>query len=109
MKNLLTPERMMATTKTPEEISEWPEGISNGLCLPCGVCGEHTDYDYTVHDAFWARIVPAELQLGVVCLSCLDELALDCGDTLAGNLTKVQFTGCTGTIVLRPTEAHVRL
>lgn len=49
------------------------EGVSDGLSLPCSVCGEHTDIDYRASDDSW-RIVTRNLgvgdPLGVICLAC---------------------------------------
>lgn len=53
-------------------ISVWPEGISDGLTLPCSDCGsEGVWLDYTVTEEAWQRVVPEKpTRLGVVCLPC---------------------------------------
>ncbi len=51
--------------------TKWPEGVSDGLLLPCGVCSEHPVLiDYTVTDEVWSQ-VPVPLRCSVVCLDCL--------------------------------------
>jgi hypothetical protein len=52
-----------------------PEGISDGLSLPCHFCGRVPVVDYHVDDAFWREHVPDEARLGVVCIECLVERA----------------------------------
>lgn len=81
----------------------WPGGVSDGLTLPCGACGELPRFDYQVSDHLWRSVVPEGLQAGVVCLPCLGELA---GPTLAEHLREVQYTGRSFTVVLRPTLVH---
>lgn len=80
----------------------WPGGVSDGLTLPCGICGSEPEVDYTVTDDFWAAWVPERHRLGVVCLPCLD--ALCHGDGLAGALVRMQWTGSGHTVVLEPVQ-----
>lgn len=35
----------------------WPEGITDGLALSCGVCGRAPHLDFTVSDACWDRVL----------------------------------------------------
>lgn len=88
-----------------DPMSVWPEGISDGLTLPCSDCGKHTLFDYHVSDDFWRQWVPNKPErLGVICLPCLDAR---CGGVgLAGALERVQWTGTSHTIVLHPTFRH---
>ena len=50
---------------------EWPEGVSDGLTLPCALCGNHTDIDYGIDDDVWRKVVPKFCRRDVVCLKCL--------------------------------------
>lgn len=81
---------------------EWPDGISDGLSLPCSDCGEFTNFDYTVTDEFWNQMVPDDKKRGVVCLDCLDKRAKKSGALLCQHLLRVQYTGFGETIVLKP-------
>ncbi len=80
----------------------WPEGISDGLTLPCSICGLVPKFDYTVTDLFWNKVVPKKWSTSVICLGCLDKLSY--GYDLGSVLIKVQFTGIGRTIVLKPKE-----
>jgi hypothetical protein len=84
----------------------WPEAISDGLTLACGICGQRPHFDYMVTDGVWNDLVPQELRLGVVCLSCLDGLAVRAGADIADAIASVQFTGIGKTVVLKPTRIH---
>ena len=87
-------------------MSEWPEGISDGLTLPCGVCGDLPPFDYRVTDWAWQHVVPEALRLGVVCLPCFDMIAEGRGIDIAAAIQEVQFTGVGKTVVLRPSLIH---
>lgn len=80
----------------------WPEGISDGLTLPCAQCGIVPVVDYIVDDDFWQRVVPAYWRLGVVCLSCLSQLAATQELTVGEHLVFVQLTEIGTTCVLVP-------
>lgn len=84
----------------------WIPGISDGLTLRCHYCHEVPQFDYTVDDPFWRKIVPERYRLGVVCLPCLDKLAKEKGELISGHLLEVQFTGRGETIILKPTEVY---
>lgn len=85
------------------DISEgWPIGISDGLTLDCGICDNHTDFDYNVTRELWEDVVPDELKRGVLCLRCLDKLAKENGYFLGNHLNNVQYTGIGETVVLKP-------
>lgn len=56
-----------------EENDSWPEAVSDGLTLPCGVCGVVPVIDYHVSDEAW-KVVPNALSLGVVCIECLIQM-----------------------------------
>lgn len=87
--------------------SIWPEGISNGLTLPCSDCGQNPRFDYHVADEFWNLWVRDRARLGVVCLPCLDKR---CGGRgLAEALEEVQWTGTNHTVVLKPSRRHTYL
>ncbi len=49
----------------------WPEGVSDGLALPCAICGNHTNIDYGIDDDVWRKVVPESCRRDVVCLGCL--------------------------------------
>lgn len=84
----------------------WPESLSDGLTLPCGLCGRVPIWDYTMDSGLWNRVVPSEHRRGVVCLECFVKLPGVTADLLAYGLTYVQMTGMPGlTIVLQPTAA----
>lgn len=84
-----------------------PSSISDGLVLPCAVCGEENiQFDYTVTDEFWQDVVPAEMRLGVICLPCLDKLAKEKGVDLGANIISLQFTGQDMTIKFLPHSVY---
>jgi len=86
---------------------DWTEGISDGLILPCAVCGrEKIQFDYTVTDELWRDIVPAKMRLGVVCLPCLDKLTKERGADLGANIICLQFTGQDITIKFIPHSVY---
>lgn len=88
--------------------SGWPLGISDGLTLKCGDCGHRTNYDYTVTDEFWERIVPEkDKKYGIICLDCIDKRAKLNNEILSHYLLKVQYTGIGETIVLKPEISFV--
>ncbi len=84
----------------------WPEGISDGLTLPCSLCGTAPKFDFVVHDDLWAAVVPRIHRLGVVCLPCFDREATKKGIDWADGLEQVQFTGVGKTIRLSPNFIH---
>ena len=86
---------------------KWPDGVSDGLQLACGICDMVPSFDYTVFDQFWNTVVPKEYKNGVVCLRCLSFLAAEKGLRITGNLIKVQFTGTNETIVLTPEISYL--
>lgn len=81
----------------------WPCGVSDGLTLPCALCGKKDiKFDYGVTDELWNRIVPERMRRDVVCLPCLDNLAVDKKVDLASNITFLQFTGTGMTVEFLP-------
>lgn len=87
--------------------SSWPEGISDGLSLPCSDCGHKTSFDYTLADEFWERVVPPGRRKEVICLDCLEMRAKRKKLLLCNHLLKVQYTAGGETIVLVPESAFV--
>lgn len=83
---------------------KWEPGISDGLTLPCGICDRVPPFDYHVDDAFWNLIVDKLHRRGVICLPCLDKLAVDKGYDISTHLQFVQFTGIGKTIELKPSR-----
>lgn len=82
---------------------EWPCGVSDGLVLPCAICGEEDiKFDYVVTDKLWDMIVPKEIRRDVVCLPCLDKLAKEKHADLGSNMESLQFTGTNVTIEFLP-------
>ena len=87
--------------------SSWPEGVSDGLSLPCAICGGHPKFDFRVSDDMWLAVVGgAEYRRGVVCLPCLDGLATEKGLDVSAALLEVQYTGIGKTIILKPEWTH---
>lgn len=91
---------------TVSSTDAWPEAISDGLTLPCSICGVIPYIDYRVGSDLWGRVVPEAYRRGVVCLSCLDRLASDAGLDVAAHLEFAQFTGVGKTIVLLPDRTY---
>lgn len=73
---------------------EWPGGVSDGLVLPCGACGDTLMLDYTVSDETWA-LVDSVFRLGVLCLDCLGEMVGR--NTVVSSLECIQVIGATCT------------
>lgn len=86
--------------------TRWPEGISDGLTLPCGICGDVQKFDYNVDDDLWQGLVPIEHRYGVICLPCLDTLGNNQGICVGSGLNFVQFTGKFSTTVLRREKTY---
>ena len=81
----------------------WPCGVSDGLVLPCAICGkEKIQFDYGVRDAFWNEVVPESIRRDVICLPCLDRMAKKKNIDLASNIEFIQFTGTDVTIEFIP-------
>lgn len=84
-----------------------PPSISDGLVLPCAMCGKgKIQFDYTVTDELWRDVVPVEMRLGVICLPCLDKLAKENGADLGANIISLQFTGQDITIKFLPHNVY---
>lgn len=49
----------MPDNLTVQHGDPWPEGITDGLTLPCGCCHQVTAFDYTIDDEIWRRVVPS--------------------------------------------------
>lgn len=81
----------------------WIPGVSDGLTLPCAVCGrKNIKFDCIVKDSFWKEVVPKEIRQDVVCLPCLDRMAKEKGLDLGSNVVSLQFTGTGFTIEFFP-------
>ncbi|KKN65437.1 hypothetical protein LCGC14_0481570 [marine sediment metagenome] len=98
----------MIAAEEPSEVTNWPEGVSDGLILPCAVCGNKVSFDYTVSDEAWDLVVSREQRLGVICLSCFDQIAASKGIDTVEHLKLVQFVGVNKTIGLRSIWEHDR-
>ena len=87
-------------------VDKWLGGISDGLTLPCALCGNIPHFDYRVDDKFWKLIVHKKYKLGVVCLSCLDKLATAARLDVTDHIENLQFTGIGKTIVFVPEKVY---
>ena len=81
---------------------EWIDGIPSPLVSPCLLCGCKVNFDYTVDDSFWTRIVPLEYKLGVICLKCLDTLATIKGENVCDHILNLYWCGDNKTLKLIP-------
>lgn len=89
----------------PISREDWPDGISDGLNLPCSICDAHVYFDYTISDEVWREIVSERYRRGVVCLKCLSLMSSETDSDqkrLAQALERVQFVGAGYTVVLEP-------
>jgi hypothetical protein len=89
------------------EYSNWVSGVSDGLTLPCAICGVIPKFDYNVDNEFWKKVVEEKDRLGVICLSCLDDLASLQDLDVSEHLVEVQFTGRGKTIILKPIKVFL--
>ncbi len=87
-------------------LRQWPEAVSDGLILPCGVCGVVPQFDYRVDEPTWKKVAPKEHRLSVICLPCFDRLAVNAGVT-HDYLIDVQFVGTGRTWQLQPIQMYV--
>jgi len=85
----------------------WLEGVSDGLTLPCSICGKHTRYDYKIKDYMWEKVVPSNIKRNVICLSCLDELFQRNKDYVGKYIECLQYTSCNHTTVFSPTSVVI--
>lgn len=85
----------------------WPTGVSNGLELACGDCGNKTNFDYTVTDEFWDKLIPPDKKRGVICIDCLDKRAKTAAELLCRHLLSIQYTAKGETIILKPDISFV--
>lgn len=84
----------------------WPEAVSDGLTLPCGICKTVPRFDFLVDDETWALVAPKEHRLGVICLPCFEGLATN-ASIEHDYLINVQFIGSDRTWMLRTTQVHI--
>ncbi len=87
-------------------MTDWPEGVSDGLLLPCAVCENKVSFDYTVSNEAWKLVVSKEQSRNVICLTCFDKIATYKGINIAEHLKLVQFVGVNKTIGLKPVSSH---
>ena len=59
----------------------------------CKICGQPDKLDFTVPDAIWRAVVPAQFHDRVVCLYCFDEKAREHNVDYAASLSTVYFAG----------------
>ena len=86
----------------------WIGGVSDGLTLPCSVCGEKDiKFDYSVGDCLWNQVVSEKMRRDVICLSCLDKMCYERGIDISGYLISVQFCGIGKTIELLPSKVYL--
>ena len=89
-----------------QEGDPWPEALSDGMELPCALCAKGVDFAFLVTDEIWKRVVPLGIRRDMVCLRCLDRLAVDEGIDISHYLLSVQYIGIGKTIVLQPTAVY---
>lgn len=87
-------------------MAAWPEAVSDGLTIPCQVCGILPKFDYLVEDDLWRSVAPKEYLRSVICLPCLDRIASAKGIDVSAGLLEVQFTGIGKTVILKPEWTH---
>jgi len=85
-----------------QEINGLKPGISDGLILPCAICHRRLHFDYIVRDDIWRAVVPKALRQNVICLPCLDRLAIAQGYDIGSAILSIQWTGIGKTLVLDP-------
>lgn len=85
-----------------KEQDDWPEGLSDGLILPCAICYTLPMFDYIVDDDIWNKLVLKKHKRDVICLCCLDVIGHELGIDISGYLQEVQFVGMDKTIILKP-------
>ncbi|OEU66285.1 MAG: hypothetical protein BA863_10330 [Desulfovibrio sp. S3730MH75] len=78
----------------------WIEALPDRLVLPCSVCGCRVDFDYTINDAFWKKVVSSKYIRDVVCLHCLDVMAVAKRENIHEHLEKIHYCGEGKTIEL---------
>ena len=86
--------------------AKWPESISDGLSLPCKMCGNVPRFDYRAQDDLWRMVVPEECRLWVVCLPCFDKVACSKSISIARGIVNIQYTGIGKTICFVPFRVH---
>ena len=94
--------RNLSRVRWIDPCGEWPGGVSDGLTLPCAMCGQVPHFDYTVKDVLWEEVVPRDLRRGVICLPCLADLARTMGVRIGDYIVTIQWVGHGETVELRP-------
>jgi len=102
---------MTNTTPTIHHISKrprarWIGGVSQGIILPCRICGKGLTFDFKVNDSFWEQVVDKKDRRNVICLYCLDILSSKKGLDVAKHLIVIQYIGIGKTIELIPTKIY---
>jgi hypothetical protein len=72
----------------------------------CAVCKCKDKFNFHVPDNVWGRIVPAEYQNKVVCLSCFDEFARKAGIDYSDSLEVLYFAGNQATFKFQTVSAQ---
>ena len=68
-------------------------GVSDELVRSCAVCNKKIDWDFTIKDSVWKKVVPKSLRQNVICLTCLCKMAEKKEIDISQNMERVQFTG----------------
>lgn len=89
------------------EFKKWPPAVSDGLSR-CQRCSDRPIIDYQVDSAVWAQVVPWHMQLGVLCLRCLDIMAGEQNVDIGPHVVEMQFVGQFSTVILVPALTIVR-
>ncbi len=81
----------------------WICGVSDGLTLPCAVCGQgNIKFDYNVTDELWNKVVPKEIKRDVICLPCFSIMVNEKGIKIGEGMVSLQYTGVGETIEFIP-------
>jgi hypothetical protein len=84
-------------------------GVSDGLTLPCAICGkENIKIDYVVKDEIWDKIVPKEIKRDVVCIECFVKLLNDNNILLGSCIESLQYVNENETVEFIPYNVFVR-
>lgn len=81
--------------------SDWPEGVTDGLDLPCHDCDRKVAVGFIADSDDWLRVVPGPERRSVLCLECF---VVRGGDVTKVSEIQVVGDGCT--VLFRPTVAY---
>lgn len=99
-KNLKSLYESKEGTGIKSDVVNWIDSLPNKLLSSCSICGCRVDFDYTVEDFLWDKVVPKKHKLNVVCLNCLDVLATEKGENVCEHIKKIFYCGEEKTMIL---------